>query len=162
MKKDISVKKKKHIMRLLIVAAAIGAGAFCRSLSGVPPGAGKLSGTEFRTGVSSPAEDFSSFSDDISVSTVPTELSGGAGEETSALQDELPAGKNRKKTTPKDLKPDIEALKKGIRPIEGAPGDMSEYLDDAERKRKIRIRKSLGDIQKKVKEWEKSIFEPTW
>jgi hypothetical protein len=39
---------------------------------------------------------------------------------------------------------------------------MSEYLDDAERKRKIRIRKSLGDIQKKVKEWEKSIFEPTW
>jgi len=149
-------------MRLLIVAAAIGAGAFCRSLSGVPPGADKLSGTEFRTGVSSPAEDFSSFSDDISVSTVPTELSGDAGEETSALQDELPAGKNRKKTTPKDLKPDIEALKKGIRPIEGAPGDMSEYLDDAERKRKIRIRKSLGDIQKKVKEWEKSIFEPTW
>lgn len=149
-------------MRLLIVAAAIGAGAFCRSLSGVPPGADKLSGTEFRTGVSSPAEDFSSFSDDISVSTVPTELSGDAGEETSALQDELPAGKNRKKTAPKDLKPDIEALKKGIRPIEGAPGDMSEYLDDAERKRKIRIRKSLGDIQKKVKEWEKSIFEPTW
>jgi len=160
MKKDISAEKGNRIIRLLIVAAAIGAGAFCRSLCEVPPGAGRLSGTEFRTGVSSLPEGFSSSSDDIPVFLFPTVLSGDAGEEASALQNQLPAGKNGKKTAPKDWKPDIEALKKGLRPIEGSPGDMSEYLEEAERK--IRIRKSLGEIQKKVKEWEKSIFEPTW
>lgn len=39
---------------------------------------------------------------------------------------------------------------------------MNEYLDEAEKARREGIRKSLKDIRKKVKEWEKSIFEPTW
>ena len=58
--------------------------------------------------------------------------------------------------------PNIEALKKGIYPKKGMPGDMKEYLDEAERTRAERIRKALREVQKKVRDWERSIFEPTW
>jgi len=162
MKKDISAEKRKHMIRLAVVVAAIGTGALCRSLAEAPPGAGRPSGTEFRTGISSLPGNSASSSGDISVFLYPAASSGDAGHEASGLQNQLPGGKDRKKTAPKDRKPDIEALEKGLRPIEGSPGDMRDYLEDSERKRKIRIRKSLGEIQKKVKEWEQSIFEPTW
>ena len=57
---------------------------------------------------------------------------------------------------------DIEALTKGIHPKKGMPGDMKEYLDEAERTRAERISKALREVQKKVRDWERSIFEPTW
>ena len=69
------------------------------------------------------------------------------------------SGKNPSK---QDDPVDFQQIKKDIRPINRPPGDMNEYLDEAEKARREGIRKSLKDIRKKVKEWEKSIFEPTW
>ncbi|NLB84282.1 MAG: hypothetical protein GX791_08575 [Synergistaceae bacterium] len=56
----------------------------------------------------------------------------------------------------------MKQIKKGIQPIDRPPGDMKEYLDEAEKARRERIRKSLKEVRRKVKEWEKSVFEPTW
>jgi len=39
---------------------------------------------------------------------------------------------------------------------------MKEYLDEAERLRRERVRKSLEEIRRKVREYEPSVFEPTW
>jgi hypothetical protein len=39
---------------------------------------------------------------------------------------------------------------------------MKDYLDEADRERAERIRKSLEEIKKKVRDWHPNIFEPTW
>ncbi|MGI6783895.1 MAG: hypothetical protein ACOX5A_06670 [Aminivibrio sp.] len=59
-------------------------------------------------------------------------------------------------------KPDLDAIKKGISPKGRKAGDMKDYLDDAERTRAERVRKSLKEIKDKVRDWQPSIFEPTW
>jgi len=56
----------------------------------------------------------------------------------------------------------LDSLKQGVKAREGAPGDMKEYLDEAERLRRERVRKSLEEIRRKVREYEPSIFDPTW
>lgn len=57
---------------------------------------------------------------------------------------------------------DPDSLKQGVKARKGNPEDMKEYLDEAERLRRERIRKSLEEIRRKVREYEPSVFEPTW
>ena len=38
----------------------------------------------------------------------------------------------------------------------------ANMLDEAERLRRERVRKSLEEIRRKVREYEPSVFEPTW
>jgi|LSQX01.2.fsa_nt_gb hypothetical protein len=66
------------------------------------------------------------------------------------------------KKKPGTGKPDLESLKHGVKPRKGNPGDLKDYLDEADRARRERVRKSLEEIRKKVREWEPNIFEPTW
>lgn len=67
------------------------------------------------------------------------------------------------KNSSKPVEPvDLKQMKKGIHSINRPPGDMKGYLDEAEKARRERIRKSLKEVKEKVKGWEKSIFEPTW
>ncbi len=55
------------------------------------------------------------------------------------------------------------AIAQGIRPRKGTPGDMSADLEEMERERQRRIRKSLDEIAKEArKKREPSIFDPTW
>jgi hypothetical protein len=56
----------------------------------------------------------------------------------------------------------LDSLKQGVKARKGNPGDMKEYLDEAERLRRERVRKSLEEIRRKVREYEPSIFDPTW
>ncbi len=56
----------------------------------------------------------------------------------------------------------MKKIQKAIRPITRSPGDMKDYLDVAERSRRRRIRTSLQEVQSKVREWRRNIFEPTW
>lgn len=57
---------------------------------------------------------------------------------------------------------DLDSLKQGVKARKGDPGDMKEYLNEAERLRRERVRKSLEEIRRKVREYEPSIFDPTW
>ncbi|TDY65143.1 hypothetical protein C8D99_101293 [Aminivibrio pyruvatiphilus] len=57
---------------------------------------------------------------------------------------------------------DLDSLKQGVKARKGNPEDMKEYLDEAERLRRERVRKSLEEIRRKVREYEPSVFEPTW
>ena len=39
---------------------------------------------------------------------------------------------------------------------------MKDYLDEAEKARSERVRKSLREIKEKVRDWHPDIFQPTW
>ena len=56
----------------------------------------------------------------------------------------------------------LDSIKKGISPKKGSAGDMKDYLDEAEKVRSERVRKSLGEIKEKVRDWHPDIFQPTW
>lgn len=88
--------------------------------------------------------------------TVPAQETPEAGEGSPRPE---PPGRGKKPGRPGA---DLGAIKKGISPISGAAGDMKDYLDEADRKRAERIRKSLEEIKKKVRDWHPNIFEPTW
>lgn len=56
----------------------------------------------------------------------------------------------------------LDSLKQGVKARKGNPGDMKEYLDEAERIRRERVRRSLEEIRRRVREYEPSVFDPTW
>ena len=71
------------------------------------------------------------------------------------------ASSGKKLSKPREV-PDLKLITKDVHPIDRPPGDMKEYLDEAEKVRRERIKRSLKEVQKKVKGWQKSIFDPTW
>ncbi|MGI6252512.1 MAG: hypothetical protein ACOYJV_03665 [Aminivibrio sp.] len=81
--------------------------------------------------------------------------------------EEMPAGRSaprktgRPKASPGEGH-DLDSIKKDISPKKGSVGDMKDYLDEAERARAERVRKSLGEIKEKVRDWHPDIFQPTW
>lgn len=68
----------------------------------------------------------------------------------------------RKTENPAPAAPDLKSIKGSISPKKGKPGDMKDYLDEAERARAKRVGKSLKEIKEKVRDWQPNIFEPTW
>ncbi|HCL80509.1 MAG TPA: hypothetical protein DIC53_11160 [Synergistaceae bacterium] len=58
---------------------------------------------------------------------------------------------------------ELEAIARGIRPRSGTPGDMSKDLEEMERERQRREKKSLDEIKREAqRKREPSIFDPTW
>lgn len=81
----------------------------------------------------------------------------GNGEEGMPSRRARPSGKRPEKNGR-----DLDSLRQGVRARKGNPGDMKEYLDEAERIRRERVRKTLEEIRRRVREYEPSVFDPTW
>jgi len=76
-------------------------------------------------------------------------------------------GRPARRTAPSGRRPakndvGLDSLKRGVEARKGNPGDMKEYLDEAERIRRERVRRSLEEIRRRVREYEPSVFDPTW
>lgn len=85
-----------------------------------------------------------------------------SGESGKEVHRSSPPANTRKQSPQTQEKFDLDSVKKGIYPRKSAPGDMTDYLDEAERARKTRIRKFFQEIRQNTKEWERNVFEPTW
>ncbi|MEA4952115.1 MAG: hypothetical protein VB107_05545 [Aminivibrio sp.] len=76
-------------------------------------------------------------------------------------------GRTVRRTAPSGRRPGksdtgLDSLKQGVKARKGNPEDMKEYLDEAERIRRERVRRSLEEIRRRVREYEPSVFDPTW
>lgn len=159
-----TLQKRKIIVTLGIMAAALLAGAFVRaslyepSLFSEPP-LGKIVSA---TGALSPAGDHSFPGEGEPLRPLSEDISLGRGGEMGPLRPRAAGGSSGKNSSVQGEPVDLKGIKKGIRPIRRSPGDMKDYLDEAEKARRRRIRTSLKEVQKKVREWQGNIFEPTW
>lgn len=156
--------KRSRFLNIGIIVAALWAGALFRashhlsllSRQAPPERTIRITDISFSSGDQNLSAGDELFRSDLGVSP----------DERGERKDSRPSsgkGASRGKYSSKtDGSTDLKQMSKGIHPIDRPPGDMKEYLDEAEKARGVRIRKSLKEIQRKVKEWEKSIFEPTW
>lgn len=159
-----TLQKRKIIAALGITVAALLAGAFVRaslyepSLFTEPP----LGEIVSAAGALAPAGDHPSPGEGEPLRPLSEDISPGREGEKGPLRPQAAGGSSGKNSSLQEEPADLKKIQKAIRPITRSPGDMKDYLDEAERARRRRIRTSLQEVQSKVREWRGNIFEPTW
>ena len=159
-----SLRKGKRFLSIGIIAAALCAGVLVRASHYEPlllseaPSEGTISITD--DSFTPEDQNLPAGADLLQPDLEISSDERGAGEEAAFRP--AAGASSRKKSSKPDEPIDLKQMKKDIHSINRPPGDMKDYLDEAEKARRERIRRSLKEVREKVKKWEKSIFEPTW